>query len=65
MPWSVSPGIGGQLAPDWSGHVHQNLQAGHVFIYTDDGNDRLTSDEVEEVIELISHYRDTPKLWSI
>jgi hypothetical protein len=38
---------------------------GHVFTYTDDGHDRLTSDEVEEVIELISHYRDTPRLWSI
>jgi len=25
MPWSVSPGMGGQLAPECGGHVHQNL----------------------------------------
>jgi hypothetical protein len=26
MHWSVSPGMGGQLAPEWSGQVQQNLQ---------------------------------------
>jgi len=25
MPWSVSPETGGQLAPKWCGHIHQNL----------------------------------------
>jgi hypothetical protein len=25
MPWSISPGMGGQLAPECGGHVHQNL----------------------------------------
>ena len=38
---------------------------GHLFSYSDDGNSSLTRDEVEEVIELITHYRETPKLWSI
>jgi len=37
----------------------------HLFTYSDDGNSSLTRDEVEEVIELITHYRETPKLWSI
>jgi hypothetical protein len=25
MPWSVCPETGGQLAPKWCGHIHQNL----------------------------------------
>jgi len=34
-----------------------------VFTYTDDGHKPLTRDEVEEVIEKITYYRETPKLW--
>jgi len=40
-------------------------QPGKLFSYTADGKDDLHVDEVEEVIEQISHYRDTPQLWSI
>jgi len=49
--------------PDYMGYITFE-QPGRLFNYTE-GNDRLTSDEVEEVIELINHYRDTPNLWSI
>lgn len=38
---------------------------GKLFTYTSDGHDELTSAEVEEVIENISHYRDHPGLWSL
>ena len=40
-------------------------QPGKLFTYTADGAADLTSDQVEEIIEVISHYRDTPKMWSI
>ena len=38
---------------------------GRRFTYTDDAYERLTSDAVEELIQQLSNYRDTPKLWSI
>ncbi|GGH16177.1 hypothetical protein [Mucilaginibacter phyllosphaerae] len=38
---------------------------GKLFTYTADGYEELTSHEVEEIIENISHYRDQPGLWSI
>ncbi|MFD1256236.1 hypothetical protein ACFQ3S_05465 [Mucilaginibacter terrae] len=34
-----------------------------LFTYTPDGNVSLSSDQVEEIIEHISHYRDNPALW--
>jgi len=40
-------------------------QANKQFSYIPAGDDMLTGDEVDEIIELINHYRDTPKLWSI
>jgi hypothetical protein len=50
--------------PDYMGFITFE-QPGKLFTYTADGNEELTSDEVEEIIEVISHYRDTPKMWSI
>lgn len=38
---------------------------GKMFSYTADGHDDLTSGEVEEIIENISHYRDHPGMWSV
>lgn len=34
-----------------------------LFTYTPDGNEQLTADQVEEIIEQISHYRDNPSMW--
>jgi len=50
--------------PDYLGYITFE-QPGKLFTYTADGSEDLASDEVEEIIELISHYRDTPKLWSL
>ncbi|WP_259065930.1 hypothetical protein HDF24_03410 [Mucilaginibacter sp. X4EP1] len=50
--------------PDYMGFITFE-QPGKLFTYTADGGEDLASDEVEEIIEVISHYRDTPKLWSI
>lgn len=36
---------------------------GHVFTYTADGERELGVDEVEEIIENLSHLRDNPSLW--
>jgi hypothetical protein len=36
---------------------------GKVYNYEPDGNIRLTTDEIEEVIEHLNHFRDNPSLW--
>jgi hypothetical protein len=38
---------------------------GKLFTYTADGQMELSSDQVQEIIENISHYRDHPGLWQI
>ena len=40
-------------------------QPGKLFTYSADGSEDLASEDVEEIIEVISHYRDTPKMWSL
>jgi hypothetical protein len=50
--------------PDYMGYITFE-QPGRLFTYTADGSSELTSDEVEEIIEQISEYRDTPNLWQI
>lgn len=50
--------------PDYMGYITFE-QPGKLFTYTADGHSELNSDEIEEIIELISHYRDTPSMWSI
>lgn len=34
-----------------------------LFTYTADGNLELSKEEVEQVIEFLSHYRNNPDLW--
>ncbi len=36
-----------------------------LFTYTAGENERLDSDQVQEIIGLITEYRDTPSMWSI
>lgn len=50
--------------PDYMGFITFE-QPGRLFTYTADGSIELTSDEVEEIIEQITEYRDKPKLWQI
>lgn len=50
--------------PDYMGFITFE-QPGKLFTYTADGDIVLSGTEVEEIIELISHYRDTPAMWSI
>ncbi|WP_342647478.1 hypothetical protein [Mucilaginibacter sp. CSA2-8R] len=48
--------------PDYMGYITFE-DPGKLFTYTADGNEDLTADQVEQVIENISHYRDNPDLW--
>jgi hypothetical protein len=50
--------------PDYMGYITFE-QPGKLFTYTADGQQGLTSDEVHEIIEMISHYRDTPGMWTL
>ncbi|MFD0764022.1 hypothetical protein ACFQZI_04115 [Mucilaginibacter lutimaris] len=50
--------------PNYLGYITFE-DPGKLFTYTADGRDELTSQEVEEVIENISHYRDHSGLWSV
>lgn len=50
--------------PDYFGYITFELP-GKLFTYTADGKEELSSDEVQEIIEQINHYRDTPSMWEI
>ena len=53
-----------KLDPSYLGYITFE-DPGKMFTYTADGREELTSDEVEEIIENISHYRDHPGMWSL
>ncbi|SDF74755.1 hypothetical protein SAMN05216464_1287 [Mucilaginibacter pineti] len=40
-------------------------QPGKLFTYTADGHDDLSGAEVEEIIEKLNEYRDSPQMWQI
>ncbi|GAC1305326.1 MAG: hypothetical protein NVSMB24_14050 [Mucilaginibacter sp.] len=48
--------------PRYCGHITFE-KPGHLFQYTADGVNELNSDEVQEIIENLSHVRDNPSLW--
>jgi len=50
--------------PDYMGFITFE-QPGRLFTYTADGREELSSEEVEQLIEVITHYRDTPSMWEI
>jgi hypothetical protein len=50
--------------PDYMGYITFE-QPGRLFTYTADGQQDLSSDEVREIIEMITHYRDTPAMWTL
>ena len=53
-----------KLDPSYLGYITFE-DPGKMFTYTADGQEELTSSEVEEIIENISHYRDHPGMWSL
>jgi len=50
--------------PDYCGTVSYK-QPGNLFTYTEDGKRHLSAMELEEVIEKISLYRNTPRMWKL
>lgn len=48
--------------PDYLGFVTFEIP-GKLFNYVADGAESLSRDELEQVVEQISHYRDNPELW--
>ena len=50
--------------PDYMGYITFE-QPGKLFTYTADGQQELHSDEVQEIIEMITHHRDTPGMWTL
>lgn len=50
--------------PDYMGFITIDTP-GKSFSYTADGNVKLETGEVQEVIEQLSEYRDSPKGWSL
>lgn len=50
--------------PNYLGYITFE-EPGRMFTYTADGHEELTSNEVEEIIENITHYRDHPGMWSL
>jgi hypothetical protein len=53
-----------KLDPNYLGYITFE-DPGKMFSYTADGYEELSSDEVEEIIENISHYRDHPGMWHL
>ncbi|MBD1392379.1 hypothetical protein [Mucilaginibacter glaciei] len=52
-----------KLDPNYLGYITFE-EPGKLFSYTADGYDDLTSGEVEEIIEHITHYRENPGMWA-
>jgi hypothetical protein len=50
--------------PDYLGHINCEVP-GTVFNYITDGEDTLTRREIEQVIDEINRYRDSPATWDI
>jgi len=50
--------------PDYYGYITFE-KPGHLFSYTADGQRDLRAEEVNEVIEKLSHLRDNPGLWKL
>jgi hypothetical protein len=48
--------------PNYMGYITFE-DPGRLFTYTADGKEQLNSDQVEQIIEQISHYRDNPGTW--
>jgi hypothetical protein len=50
--------------PNYLGYITFE-EPGKIFTYIADGFGELTINEVEEIIEFISHYRDHPGMWDL
>ncbi len=50
--------------PNYYGYITFEMP-NRLFTYTADGQLELSSDEVEQIIEMLSHVRTNPALWNI
>ncbi len=50
--------------PNYMGFITFEVP-GKLFYYTADGSNNLTADEVEQIIELVTQYRDNPDTWRL
>ncbi len=50
--------------PDYYGYIIFE-QPGKVFTYTSNETYELESEDIEQIIEQITHYRDNPDLWKL
>ncbi|WP_158826428.1 hypothetical protein [Mucilaginibacter lacusdianchii] len=48
--------------PDYFGFITFEVP-GRMFTYTSNGSYELESEEIEQLIEQINHYREHPELW--
>ena len=48
--------------PDYCGFITFE-QPGKLFTYTSDGAFDLSAQAIQELLEVINHYRNTPSLW--
>jgi hypothetical protein len=48
--------------PDYYGYITFE-QTGQIFTYTPDGQKNLNDDQIEQIIENVSHVRDNPSIW--
>ena len=53
-----------KLDPTYLGYITFE-DPGKMFTYTADGKDELSTDEIEEIIENITHHRDHPGMWHL
>ncbi|MBK0380794.1 hypothetical protein [Mucilaginibacter segetis] len=51
-------------SPNYLGYITFE-DPGKLFTYTADGTEELSADDVQEIIENITHYRDHPGLWDV
>jgi hypothetical protein len=49
--------------PNYRGYITIE-EPGNLFVYTAEGPMELTHEEVQELIEVIIHYRVNPQVWS-
>ncbi len=57
---TLHPGVNND--PNYCRHITFE-KPGQLFQYTADGKNELSSDEVQEIIENLSHVRYSPSLW--
>lgn len=50
--------------PDYLGYIAFE-QPGRVYNYVSNGNKRLSTFEIQQTVEFLNHFRESPLLWNI